>query len=94
MGRHDHVAVGEVGLGTWAIGAESWVVVNDEESIEAIRAAMDLGMNFVDTAHAYGLGHAETIIGEALKGRRDEAVICTKVATRCLSVSPPASRHW
>lgn len=76
------IQVSEVCLGTWTIGAESWVGVNDEESIETIRTAIDLGMNFIDTAHAYGLGHAERIIGEALKGRREQAVICTKVATR------------
>jgi aryl-alcohol dehydrogenase-like predicted oxidoreductase len=76
------IKVSEVCLGTWTIGAEGWTGVKDDESIETVNTALDVGMNFIDTAHAYGLGHAETVIGEALKGRRDEAVICTKAGTR------------
>jgi len=74
--------VSEACLGTWTIGAEGWVGVDDNESIRMLNTALDVGMNYIDTAHAYGLGHSETVIGEALKGRRDEAVICTKVGTR------------
>ena len=74
------VRVSEVCLGTWTMGGKFWGEVHDEESIEAIKAALDVGMNFIDTAHSYGRGHSEEIIGQALKGRREEAVICTKVS--------------
>lgn len=76
------IKVSEVCLGTWTIGGKQWIGVDDEKSIETIHTALDSGINFIDTAHAYGHGHAEKIIGEALKGRRKEAVICTKVAYR------------
>lgn len=62
------------------MGGKFWGEVHDEESIEAVKAALDVGMNFIDTAHSYGRGHSEEIIGQALKGRREEAVICTKVS--------------
>ncbi len=76
------IKVSEVCLGTWTIGAEGWTGVRDDELIETINTALDIGMNYLDTAHAYGLGHAETVIGEALKGGRDEVVICIKAGTR------------
>ena len=60
-----------VGLGAWAIGGGGWQggwgPQDDEESIEAILRAVDLGINWVDTAPAYGLGHAESVLGEALR---------------------------
>jgi aryl-alcohol dehydrogenase-like predicted oxidoreductase len=73
--------VSEVCLGTWAIGGMGWGEVDDQDSIAAIRQALDVGMTFIDTAHIYGRGHSEEIVGQALEGRREEAVICTKVHT-------------
>ena len=73
------IQVSEVCLGTWVIGGIGWGHVDDDESIAAIRAALDVGMTFIDTAHVYGLGHSEEIIGQALEGRRQEAIITTKV---------------
>ncbi len=69
-----------IGLGTWAMGAtvETWGHVDDRESIAAIHQALDLGINFIDTAPIYGLGHSETIVGKAITGRRDEVVLATK----------------
>ena len=71
-----------VGLGTWAIGGGGWAYCwgpqDDAESIAAIRRALDLGINWIDTAAVYGLGHSEEIIGRALAGRRDEVIIATK----------------
>lgn len=71
-----------VGLGTWAIGGGHWEFgwgpQDDADSIAAIRRALDLGINWIDTAAAYGLGHSEEIVGEAIKGRRDQVMVATK----------------
>ncbi len=76
------IKVSEVSLGSWVMGKVGWGEVCDDDSIAAIRTAMDIGMNFIDTAHTYGHGHSENLIGQALEGRREEAVICTKVVNR------------
>jgi aryl-alcohol dehydrogenase-like predicted oxidoreductase len=67
-----------IGLGTWAIGSWMWGGAGDASSIATIRAALDRGITLIDTAPTYGRGHAEEIVGRALAGRRDEAVIATK----------------
>ncbi|MBX6766544.1 MAG: aldo/keto reductase [Actinomadura rubrobrunea] len=71
--------VGAVGLGcmgmSWAYSASER---DDEESVALIREALDLGVTFLDTAQLYGSGHNETLLGRALRGRRDEAVLATK----------------
>lgn len=67
-----------VGLGTWAMGGWMWGGQDDTAAIEAIRASLDAGVTLIDTAPAYGLGHAERLVGAALEGRRDDAVIATK----------------
>jgi len=84
------IKVSAFGLGCWAIGGPWWVLdqgerypagwgeVDDSESIRAIHAGLDAGINFFDTAANYGAGHSEAILGKALSGRRHEAVIATK----------------
>jgi aryl-alcohol dehydrogenase-like predicted oxidoreductase len=70
-----------VGLGTWAIGGEwrwGWGPQDEAESIQAIQKAIDLGINWIDTAPAYGLGTAEKMVGKAVAGRRDQVIIATK----------------
>jgi aryl-alcohol dehydrogenase-like predicted oxidoreductase len=67
-----------VGLGTWAMGGWMWGGQDDAGAIDAIRASLDAGVRLIDTAPAYGLGHAESLVGRALEGRRHEAVIATK----------------
>jgi methylglyoxal reductase len=69
----------QVGLGAWAIGGGPWWGDSDEtEAIQAIHASLDAGITLIDTAPAYGLGRSESIVGRALKDRRNEAIIATK----------------
>jgi methylglyoxal reductase len=72
------VKASAVGLGTWAIGGWMWGGTDEAQSIAAIHASLDAGVTLIDTAPAYGLGRAEEIVGKALEGRRDRAVIATK----------------
>lgn len=69
-----------LGLGCWAIGGGSWWGENDDStSIATIHRAVELGINWIDTAPAYGFGHSETVVGKALKGlQRDKVLISTK----------------
>lgn len=74
----DGPEVSVVSLGTWAIGGTHWGEVDDGESIEAIRSAVDAGVNLIDTAPVYGNGHSEEVVGKALKEIRDGVYIATK----------------
>ncbi len=67
-----------VGLGTWAIGGWMWGGTDDAAAEDAIRAGLDAGISLIDTAPAYGLGHAEEVVGRAIAGRRDQVVLATK----------------
>src|SRR5208283_3810693 len=73
--------VSRVAIGTWAIGGWMWGGTDETESISTIRAALDHGVNVIDTAPAYGFGRSEEIVGKAIaEGRlRDRVVIATKV---------------
>ncbi|HUN53775.1 MAG TPA: aldo/keto reductase [Smithella sp.] len=69
-----------IGLGTFEIGGSSWWdELDDKKSIRTIQAALDLGVNFIDTAPVYGYGHSEQLVGRAIKGYRDKVIIATKV---------------
>lgn len=81
------IEVSALGFGCWAIGGEwsaadgqplGWGRVDDEESVRAVRRALDLGVTFFDTADNYGTGHSERVLGRALAGHRDEVVVATK----------------
>ena len=73
------IQISVVGMGTWAIGGGPWWgATDDSESIRAIHAALDHGVNLIDTAPVYGFGRSESIVGEALHDRRNRAVIATK----------------
>jgi len=66
-------------MGSWAIGGGSWWGENDDEiSIKAIHKSLEYGVNWIDTAPVYGFGHSEEIVGKALKGKRDKAILSTK----------------
>ncbi|MFI1719884.1 aldo/keto reductase [Streptomyces sp. NPDC020489] len=81
------IDVSPLGFGCWAIGGEwstldgqplGWGKVDDDESVRAIRRALDLGVTFFDTADVYGTGHSERVLGRALGKRRAEVVVATK----------------
>ncbi|HHK2197916.1 TPA: aldo/keto reductase [Pseudomonas aeruginosa] len=72
--------VSRIGLGTWAIGGWMWGGADDATSVETIRRAVESGINLIDTAPVYGFGHSEEVVGKALQGLRDKAVIATKAA--------------
>lgn len=78
LGKSD-LQVSVVALGTWPMGGTTYGHVDDSESIATIQAALDAGINLIDTAPAYGDGRAETVVGNAIKGRRDQVIIATKV---------------
>lgn len=71
-----------VGLGSWAIGGGGWIFgwgpQDDADSIAAIHRALDLGINWIDTAAVYGAGHSEEVVGQAIAGRRHEVIVATK----------------
>ena len=71
-----------IGIGTWAIGGGGWKFgwgpQNDKESIAGIRRGLGFGINWIDTAAVYGLGHSEKIVGKVLQGKRDKVFLATK----------------
>ena len=75
------IAASRVGLGTWAMGGVQWGGADDDESVRTIHAALDLGVNVIDTAPAYGFGHSEKVVGRAIaeRGGRDRVILATKL---------------
>lgn len=84
LGRTD-IDVSEIGFGAWAIGG-SWGAQDENDSIAALNRALDLGVNFIDTAAGYGDGKSERIIGQVLKNRSEKVWVATK--------TPPLPGHW
>jgi aryl-alcohol dehydrogenase-like predicted oxidoreductase len=78
--------VSEVGFGAWGIGKSQWLGAEDDESLRALRRAIDLGLNFIDTALAYGEGHSERLVGRVVKERDETVYVATKI--------PPLNRTW
>jgi len=78
--------ISEVGFGAWGIGGSMWVGAQDQESLSALHAAIDAGVNFIDTALVYGDGHSETLAGQAVRSRSERIYVATKV--------PPKNQHW
>jgi aryl-alcohol dehydrogenase-like predicted oxidoreductase len=85
LGR-SNIEISALGLGCWAIGGpfwagdtpQGWGEVDDDESMRAIHAGLDMGVSFFDTANVYGAGHSEAVLSRALAGRRADVVIATK----------------
>jgi len=77
--------VSEIGFGAWAIGG-SWGPQNNQDSVAALHKALDLGVNFIDTAAGYGDGKSEKIIAEVLKSRNEKVIVATK--------TPPVAGNW
>lgn len=76
------VRVSAVGLGTWQFGSREWNYGSDYATKVAgtiVRRALELGINLLDSAEVYGVGRSERIVGEAIKGRRDEVFVATKI---------------
>jgi aryl-alcohol dehydrogenase-like predicted oxidoreductase len=78
--------ISEIGFGAWGIGGKQWLGGGDDESERALKRAFELGVNFVDTALAYGDGHSEQLVGQAVKKTFHRIYVATKV--------PPKNGIW
>ncbi len=78
--------VSEVGYGAWGIGGKQWLGGDDGESLAALRRAIELGLNFIDTALAYGDGHSERLVGQVVRESSATVYVATKV--------PPKNQLW
>jgi len=73
------LSVSEVGYGAWGIGKSGWIGASDDESLKALHRAVDLGLNFIDTALGYGDGHSERLVGQLTKERSETIYVATKI---------------
>jgi aryl-alcohol dehydrogenase-like predicted oxidoreductase len=80
------LTVSEVGYGAWGIGKSGWIGASDDESLKALHKSIDLGLNFIDTALAYGKGHSERLVGRLVKERSETIYVATKI--------PPKNGQW
>jgi aryl-alcohol dehydrogenase-like predicted oxidoreductase len=75
-----------LGYGAWGIGKHMWLGADDDESLQALARSFELGVDFVDTALAYGDGHSEQLVGKAVRAAGSDIRVATKV--------PPRNRQW
>lgn len=80
------LSVSEVGYGAWGIGGSMWLGAEDQESLRALNRAIDLGVNFIDTAAVYGNGHSERLVGKVVGERDERIVVASKI--------PPKNLEW
>src|ERR1700748_1355828 len=78
--------VSTIGYGAWGIGGKQWQGSTDDESLAALRLAIELGVNLIDTALAYGDGHSEKLVGQVVRELDRKVYVATKV--------PPKNRIW
>ena len=74
--------ISSISYGAWAIGGDAWGKTDDAESMRSLHRAVDLGVNFIDTADVYGDGHSERLIGRLRKERSEELIVATKAGRR------------
>lgn len=74
--------ISEIGFGSWGIGGDAWGSTNDQASVTALHKAIDLGVNFIDTADVYGDGHSEQLIAQVRKSRSEQLIVATKAGRR------------
>ena len=80
------IEVSEIGYGAWGIGGKQWLGGEDDQSLEALQRSFELGLNFIDTALAYGDGHSEQLVGHAISRAPKRVYLATKI--------PPRNRIW
>src|SRR3954468_22772728 len=93
LGRSE-LRITPVIFGAWAIGGWMWGGNDERDSIEAIRAALDNGINTIDTAAIYGMGYSEELVARAVEGRRDRVIIATKCGMRWDDPNGEGSDPW
>ena len=74
--------VSELGYGAWGIGGSMWIGADDEESLRALRRAIELGVNFLDTALVYGQGHSEQLVGQVVRDSPETIHVATKIPAK------------
>jgi aryl-alcohol dehydrogenase-like predicted oxidoreductase len=79
LGSATGLLVTDIGLGLWAVPGGEWGPGDDADSLAAIEAAVEAGVNFFDTADLYGDGHSEELLGRSMAGRRDRFIVATKI---------------
>jgi aryl-alcohol dehydrogenase-like predicted oxidoreductase len=80
------LSVSELGFGAWGIGGTMWLGADDDESLRALARAIELGVDFIDTALGYGDGHSEELVGRAVRASSEQIAVATKI--------PPKNRIW
>jgi aryl-alcohol dehydrogenase-like predicted oxidoreductase len=80
------LSVSEIGYGAWGIGGSMWLGAEDQESLRALNRAIDLGVDFIDTALVYGNGHSERLVGKVVREREERIVVASKI--------PPKNMRW
>ena len=79
LGSRSGLSVSTIATGLWSVAGSEWGPAEDGDTLDAIEASLDSGVNFFDTADVYGGGHSEELLGRAMKGRRDRFVVATKI---------------
>ena len=87
------IEVSEIGYGAWGIGKTMWLGAEDDESLKALNRAIDLGVNFIDTALGYGDGHSERLVGQVVRERAETVYVATKIPPKNLTWPAPAGLH-
>ncbi len=80
------LTISELGYGAWGIGGTMWIGADDDESLRALRRAIELGVNFIDTAYGYGDGHSEELVGVAVREASETVHVASKI--------PPLNGQW